>query len=90
MSQLELGWGIATLATYAVTNVQALYALRFLVGLLESGFYPGIHFILGSWYTPRELAKRSTIFWTAGTIGQMFAGILQSAAYTNLNGVQGL
>ena len=30
------------------------------------------------------------IFWVSGFIGQMFAGYLQSAAYTNLSGVRGL
>lgn len=34
-SQLELGWGIATLGSYAVKDVKSLYALRFLVGLFE-------------------------------------------------------
>ncbi|KAJ6454570.1 major facilitator superfamily domain-containing protein [Mycena vulgaris] len=87
---LELAWGLATLGTYSVKNVKSLYALRFLVGLFESGFYPGMHYILGSWYTPRELAKRSTIFWTAGSLGTMFSGFLQTAAYNNLNGVHGL
>ncbi|KAK0498029.1 major facilitator superfamily domain-containing protein [Armillaria luteobubalina] len=87
---LELAWGLATLGTYAVKNVQSLFALRFLVGLFESGFYPGMHFILGSWYTPRELAKRSVMFWTAGSLGQMFSGFLQTAAYKNLNGIHGL
>ncbi|KAJ7717984.1 major facilitator superfamily domain-containing protein [Mycena metata] len=87
---LELAWGLATLGTYSVKSVKALYALRFLVGLFESGFYPGMHYILGSWYTPRELAKRSTIFWTAGSLGTMFSGFLQTAAYNNLDGVRGL
>ncbi|OCF32318.1 pantothenate transporter [Kwoniella heveanensis BCC8398] len=87
---LELGWGIATLGSYAVKNYQALYALRFLVGLFESGFYPGIHYLLGSWYTPRELGKRAMIFWLAGSLGNMFSGFLQAAAYRNLNGVHGL
>ncbi|KAJ7471177.1 major facilitator superfamily domain-containing protein [Mycena galericulata] len=87
---LELAWGLTTLGTYSVKNVQSLYALRFFVGLFESGFYPGMHYILGSWYTPRELAKRSTIFWTAGSLGTMFSGFLQTAAYNNLDGVHGL
>ncbi|KAJ7694821.1 major facilitator superfamily domain-containing protein [Mycena rosella] len=87
---LELAWGLATLGTYSVKNVQSLYALRFFVGLFESGFYPGMHYILGSWYTPRELAKRSTIFWTAGSLGTMFSGFLQTAAYNNLDGIHGL
>jgi hypothetical protein len=33
--QLEFGWGVATLGTYAVKDYKALYALRFLVGLFE-------------------------------------------------------
>ncbi|PVH82352.1 MFS general substrate transporter [Cadophora sp. DSE1049] len=86
---LEVGWGIATICTSRVVNYQALYALRFLVGLFESGFYPGIHYMLGSWYTPREIGKRAMIFWLAGSIGQMFSGFLQAAAYKNLNGVHG-
>ncbi|KAM5349686.1 hypothetical protein ACJ41O_006191 [Fusarium nematophilum] len=86
---LEVGWGIATICTASVKSYKALYALRFLVGLFESGFYPGIHYMLGSWYTPREIGKRAMIFWLAGSIGGMFSGFLQAAAYTNLNGVHG-
>ncbi|KAK9367031.1 major facilitator superfamily domain-containing protein [Lipomyces kononenkoae] len=86
---LEVGWGIATLCTSSVKSYHSLYALRFLVGLFESGFYPGIHYMLGSWYTPREIGKRSMIFWLAGAIGSMFSGFLQATAYTNLNGVHG-
>ncbi|KAG4444328.1 hypothetical protein IFR05_000202 [Cadophora sp. M221] len=86
---LEVGWGIATICTSRVSNYKSLYALRFLVGLFESGFYPGIHYMLGSWYTPREIGKRAMIFWLAGSIGSMFSGFLQAAAYKNLNGVHG-
>ncbi|KIW09916.1 hypothetical protein PV08_11692 [Exophiala spinifera] len=86
---LEIGWGVATIATSAVQSYKALYAVRFLVGLFESGFYPGIHYLLGSWYTPRELGKRAMIFWLAGSMGNLFSGFLQAAAYTNLDGVDG-
>ncbi|KIY01808.1 uncharacterized protein Z520_01946 [Fonsecaea multimorphosa CBS 102226] len=86
---LELGWGVATMATSSVQSYKSLYALRFMVGLFESGFYPGIHYLLGSWYTPRELGKRAMIFWLAGSMGQLFSGFLQAAAYTGLNGIHG-
>lgn len=43
--------------------------------------------MLGSWYTPRDIGKRAMVFWLAGSIGNMFGGFLQAAAYTNLNGV---
>lgn len=45
--------------------------------------------MLGSWYTPQEIGKRAMIFWLAGSIGGMFSGFLQAAAYTNLSGVHG-
>ncbi|KAB8261446.1 allantoate permease [Aspergillus pseudonomiae] len=86
---LEVGWGIATICTSSVQSYRSLYAIRFLVGLFESGFYPGIHYLLGSWYTPREIGKRAMVFWLAGSIGTLFSGFLQAAAYTNLNGVHG-
>ncbi|KAJ5196585.1 hypothetical protein N7449_007064 [Penicillium cf. viridicatum] len=86
---LELGWGLATICTSSVKSYKSLYALRFLVGLFESGFYPGIHYLLGSWYTPREIGKRAMIFWLAGSVGTLFSGFLQAAAYTNLNGTHG-
>ncbi|ODN86836.1 pantothenate transporter [Cryptococcus wingfieldii CBS 7118] len=87
---LELGWGIATLGSYAVKSYKSLYALRFLVGVFESGFYPGMHYLLGSWYTPAEIGKRAMIFWLAGSLGQMFSGLLQAAASRNLDGVHGI
>ncbi|PCD26439.1 hypothetical protein AU210_012867 [Fusarium oxysporum f. sp. radicis-cucumerinum] len=86
---LEVGWGIATICTSAVQSYRSLYVLRFFVGFFESGFYPGIHYMLGSWYTPREIGKRAMLFWLAGSVGSMFSGFLQGAAYTNLNGVHG-
>jgi hypothetical protein len=48
-----------------------------------------MHYLLGSWYTPREIGKRAMIFGLAGTTGTLFSGFLQAAAYTNLNGVEG-
>ncbi|KAF3392712.1 Pantothenate transporter liz1, partial [Penicillium rolfsii] len=86
---LEVGWGVAVICMSSVKSYKALYALRFLVSIFESGFYPGIHYMLGSWYTPREIGKRSMIFWLAGSIGQLFSGFLQAAVYTNLDGVLG-
>ncbi|WRT70038.1 uncharacterized protein IL334_007032 [Kwoniella shivajii] len=86
---VELGWGVLTVSTYAIKNVKQLYAIRFFIGLLEAGYYPGLNYIAGSWYTQRELGKRAMIFWLAGLAGEMFSGYLQAAAYNNLNGVLG-
>lgn len=37
---LEIFWSVLTFCTCSVTNVSQLYAIRFLVGLCESGYFP--------------------------------------------------
>ncbi|KAG9741417.1 putative MFS transporter Liz1/Seo1, partial [Aureobasidium melanogenum] len=65
-----------------------LYVIRFFVGLAESAFYPGMQYIIGSWYRKDELAKRSCIFHTSSAIATMFSGYLMAAVY-HLGGVGG-
>jgi MFS family permease len=62
-------------------NAETIYALRFLIGLAESTFYPGMQYIIGSWYRREELAKRSCIFHTSGAIATMFSGYLMAGVY---------
>ncbi|KAF7917387.1 uncharacterized protein EAE98_010150 [Botrytis deweyae] len=87
---MEIGWGTFTFAQAGMHSVPQLYAFRFLVGLFESSFFPCMLFILGSWYTKTELAKRIAIFHMTAPLGTAFSGYLQAAVYTNLNGRHGL
>ncbi|ERS96086.1 hypothetical protein HMPREF1624_07622 [Sporothrix schenckii ATCC 58251] len=87
---LEVLWGIATFATSRTTNVQQLYAIRFLIGMLEAPVFAGTHFILGSWYGGHELFKRAGTWFICNALGSMVSGYLQAAAYTNLSGVGGM
>lgn len=65
-------------------------ALRFLVGLFESAYYPGMLFLIGNWYTKDELGKRSNIFQAATAFGTLVSGLLQAGVHTGLNGKQGM
>lgn len=49
------------------------------LGLAESGFYPGMQNIIGSWYHKDELAKRSCIFHTRSALATMFSGYFMAA-----------
>lgn len=49
-----------------------------------------MQWILGSWYKPGEIGKRTAIFTASGLAGTMFSGIMQGAIYTNLEGKSGL
>ncbi|RSH86305.1 uncharacterized protein EHS24_004547 [Apiotrichum porosum] len=86
---LEFGWSIMTLCTTWVTTYQQIYVIRFFVGLFESAYYPGLHFLIGSWYSKEELGKRASLFQAACAIGTLLSQVLQGGVHTTLNGVAG-
>ncbi|KAA1466254.1 MFS general substrate transporter [Dentipellis sp. KUC8613] len=86
---MQIVWGVLTFCTSTVNNIHQLYAIRFLQGLAESSTFVGTHYILGSWYKPGELGKRSAVFTCSGLVGTLFSGVLQGAVYHNLNGIGG-
>ncbi|OJJ89426.1 putative MFS transporter Liz1/Seo1 [Aspergillus glaucus CBS 516.65] len=82
---MELLWTVLTLSLSKCNTPTQFYVLRFFVGLAESTFYPGMQYIIGSWYRKDELAKRSCIFHTSSGIASMFSGYLMAGVY-NLEG----
>ncbi|KIJ70238.1 hypothetical protein HYDPIDRAFT_77458 [Hydnomerulius pinastri MD-312] len=86
---MQIVWGVLTFCSSAVQNVQQLYAIRFFQGVSEASTFVGTHYILGSWYKPGELGKRSGIFTSSGLAGTLFSGVLQAAVYQHLGGVDG-
>jgi ACS family pantothenate transporter-like MFS transporter len=59
--------------------------IRFFQGFFEASTFVGCHYILGSWYKPDELGKRTAIFTSSGLAGTMFSGILQGAIHRGLS-----
>ncbi|KAK1758834.1 putative pantothenate transporter liz1 protein [Echria macrotheca] len=86
----EVGWGVFTFAQAGLRSNAQLYAFRFLVGLFESSFSPVMIYVMGSWYTRAELAKRITIFQASAVFGTTFSGYLQAAVYNGLDGAHGI
>lgn len=84
----EVTWAVLTILMAKCNNVTQIYVLRFFIGLAESTFYPGMQYIIGSWYRKDELAKRSCIFHVSSGLGSMFSGYLMAAVY-HLDGVHG-
>lgn len=84
----EVAWTILTFILATATTSNQVIAIRFLIGLAESIFYPAAHFVLGSWYKPEELAKRAGIIYAVGSAAGMFSGYLQIAVLS-LDGVGG-
>ncbi|EED14914.1 pantothenate transporter, putative [Talaromyces stipitatus ATCC 10500] len=85
---LEVCWAVLTLSSSRCNQAYQFYIIRLLIGLCESGYYPGIQHSLGSWYRRDELGKRACIFQICSALGQMASGYIMSGVY-RLGGVGG-
>ncbi|KAF1914416.1 pantothenate transporter-like protein [Ampelomyces quisqualis] len=85
-----VAWALLTMVTAAAQKPQHIMAIRFFQALFESSTFVGTHYILGSWYTEKELGKRSGIFTASGLAGTMIGGFLQTGIHSTMDGLQGL
>lgn len=83
-------WGGLTMITATVQDPSSVMAIRFFQGIAESTTFVGTHYILGSWYTARELGKRSGILTASGLAGTMIGRYIQTGIHSSLNGTSGL
>jgi D-galactonate transporter len=67
-------WGIVSACTLFVRGAASFYALRFLLGIVESGFFPGVILYLTYWYTQKHRARMMAIFMSAVPISTIIAG----------------
>ena len=63
-------WGIMAALTAAVKVPWHFYAVRFLLGLAEAGFYPGVIVYLTHWFPSRDRARALAYFFVATPIAQ--------------------
>lgn len=87
---MDLGWGVFTLLQYRAQSYREIMAYRFLVSIFEASYFPGVHFVLGSWYKSDEIGRRGGIFYVGLTLGILTASLLQAAATSYLEGRNGL
>jgi MFS transporter, ACS family, tartrate transporter len=57
-----VAWGTLALMMGLVHSVQQLYALRFVLGLAEGGYFPGVALYLTYWFRQREQAQCIALF----------------------------
>jgi ACS family tartrate transporter-like MFS transporter len=89
IARIMITWGIIASAMMFVRTPVQFYALRFLLGLAEAGFFPGIIYYLGQWFPAEQRARALSRFMTAIPL----AGIIGSplgAALLGLDGTAGL
>jgi len=89
IARIMVSWGLAASAMILVHTAWSFYLLRFLLGVAEAGFFPGIIFYLTHWYPARERAKAYAWFLAAIPISGVLGGPI-SGALLGLDGLLGM
>ena len=79
ISVIMVAWGMVSASTLFVTGAKSFYAMRFLLGVAEAGFFPGILFYFRSWFPESVRARVIAIFLTAGPVSGIIGGPLSGA-----------
>lgn len=74
IARILITWGLVALFTAFVQNVTQLYVARFILGVAEAGFYPGVIYYLSYWFRQREQAQAIGLFLTALPTASILGG----------------
>ena len=90
IARILMSWGIISAAMMFVRGPWSLYLLRFLLGLAEAGFFPGIILYLSYWFPARERARAVSLFMTGSAVTGIVGSPLSGAILHYASGVGGL
>jgi len=92
IARIMITWGLLSAVFMFVQNATQFYILRFLLGLAEAGFYPGIILYLTYWFPSHRRAKVIAVFMSgipvAGILGNPLSGWIMDAFHHN-GGLEG-
>lgn len=80
IARVVVAWGIVSMASAFVVGPHSFYAMRFLLGLAEAGFFPGTLLYLSLWFPARQRAVAIAAFMAAAplstAVGSPISGAL--------------
>jgi ACS family tartrate transporter-like MFS transporter len=90
IARIMVSWGLVSTATMFVQGPWSLYTVRFLLGVAEAGFFPGMILYLSYWFPARERVRAVALFMTASPLAGVLGNVLSGAIMDYLDGVFGL
>jgi MFS family permease len=87
--RIMISWGLVSAGMAAITGPASFVAVRFLLGVAEAGFFPGVILYLTYWFPAEQRARIVGIFMVAIPVSG-FIGSPISGALLGLDGVWGL
>jgi ACS family tartrate transporter-like MFS transporter len=89
---LIFAWGIVSCCMLFISSTRSFYTMRFLLGVAEAGFFPGMIYYLKLWFPAATRARSVALFMTAapmaGVVGGPISGALLGLHHAGLAGWQ--
>jgi D-galactonate transporter len=90
LGPIMIVWALVSASTMFVKSEASFYAIRFLLGIVESGFFPGVILYLTFWYTRKHRAKMIAAFMTAIPLSGVIGGPISGWLLEKMSSVGGL
>ncbi|AEV72065.1 sugar phosphate permease [Mycolicibacterium rhodesiae NBB3] len=90
LARIMLTWGIISTAIAFVPNAETLIVLRFLLGVAEAGFFPGVILYLTFWFPEKQRSKAISLFMVAVPVSTAIGSTLSSLIIDWGHGLFGL
>jgi ACS family 4-hydroxyphenylacetate permease-like MFS transporter len=90
IARILISWGLASAATMLVVGPNSLYLVRFLVGVLEAGFVPGVLLYLTYWIPDSHRARANGYLMMAQPVAMALGAGVSGLILQNMDGVSGL
>jgi sugar phosphate permease len=87
LGPIMIVWGVVSACTLFVKGVYSFYAVRLLLGVVESGFFPGVILYLTFWYARKHRAKMVAVFMTGIPVSSVVASPISGWILKNMNGL---
>lgn len=90
LARILMSWGLASAGTMLVVGPNSLYVVRFLVGLLEAGFVPGVLLYLTYWIPSTHRARANGYLMMAQPVAMALGGSVSGLILEHFDGTLGL
>jgi len=89
IARIMVTWAVLSAATMFVNSALSFYAVRFLLGVAEAGFFPGIILYLTYWFPAARRGKATSLFLTAVAVAGIVGGPMSGWILHSLDGANG-
>lgn len=72
LSRIMISWGIVCTLMMFTSNPMSFYILRFLLGVTEAGFFPGVILYLTYWFPDKYRGQAYGVFYLGVPLAMMF------------------